>query len=131
MDQAKRQFTTVDEYILAFPEPVRTKLQELRLLIKDAVPEAEETIKYGMPTFTLHGNLVYFAAWKKHIGLYPITAAMEATLDELAAWKTSGKGTIQFPLDQPLPLPLIRSIVALRVRENLENDERRRQHGPR
>ncbi len=131
MDRVKRQFTTVDEYILAFPEPVQTKLQELRRLIKDAAPEAEETIKYGMPTFALHGNLVYFAAWKKHIGLYPITAAMEASLSELANWKTSGKGTIQFPLDQPLPLPLIRSIVALRVRENLENDERRRQHGPR
>ncbi len=131
MDHAKRQFTTVDDYILAFPEPVQTKLQELRRLIKDAAPEAEETIKYGMPTFTLHGNLVYFAAWKKHIGLYPITAAMEASLDELADWKTSGKGTIQFPLDQPLPGALIRSIVAFRVRENLANDERRRQHGPR
>lgn len=131
MDHTKRQFTTVDDYILAFPEPVQTKLQELRRLIKDAAPEAEETIKYGMPTFTLHGNLVYFAAWKKHIGLYPITAAMEASLDELADWKTSGKGTIQFPLDQPLPGALIRSIVAFRVRENLENDERRRQHGPR
>ena len=92
---------------------------------------AEETIKYGMPTFTLHGTLVYFAAWKKHIGLYPIMPAMEASLDELAAWKTSGKGTIQFPLDQPLPEALIRSIGALRVRENLENDERRRQHRPR
>ena len=73
--------------------------------------KAQETIKYGMPTFVFHGNLVYFGAWKHHIGFYPITRAMEESIEELAAYKTSGKGTIQFPFSQPLPLPHIRTIV--------------------
>ncbi len=120
MDTAKGQFKTIDEYINAFPKEVRTVLQTLRQTIKEEAPDAEETIKYGMPTFTLHGNLVYFGAWKKHIGFYPITAAMEASIQELSAYKTSGKGTIQFPLNQPLPLPLIRKIVQFRVKEQLE-----------
>jgi uncharacterized protein YdhG (YjbR/CyaY superfamily) len=77
-----------------------------------------------MPTFVLHGNLVYFAAWKRHISLYPITAEMEASLQELTDYTTSGKGTVQFPYDRPLPLPLIRTIVACRVRENRANKEK-------
>jgi len=119
MDTSKGQFKTIDEYINSFPTDVRDKLQTLRQAIKEEAPEAEETIKYGMPTFTLHGNLVYFAAWKNHIGFYPITSAMEASIKELTAYKTSGKGTIQFPLKQPLPLPLIRKIVTFLVQENL------------
>ena len=121
MSPSKGQFTTIDEYIDMFPHEVREVLQRLRQAIKEVAPEAEETIKYSMPTFVFHGNLVYFAAWKKHIGLYPITSAMEASIQELAAYRTSGRGTIQFPLDQPLPLPLIRKIVAFRVQENLQN----------
>ena len=118
---ASQKFKTVDEYINSFPPDVRTVLQTLRQTIKEEAPEAEETIKYGMPTFTMQGNLVYFAAWKNHIGFYPITAAMEASIEELSAYKTSGKGTIQFPINQPLPLPLIRTIVGFRVKEHLES----------
>ena len=116
---AKNKFKTVDEYIASYPPAVQEVLQTLRQTIKQAAPDATETIKYGMPTFVFHGNLVYFGAWKKHIGFYPITAAMEESIEELANYKTSGKGTIQFPLNQPLPLPLIRTIVSFRVKEHL------------
>ena len=119
MATAKKQFKTVDEYIASFPEKVREVLQTLRRTIKEEVPEATETIKYGMPTFVFHGNLVYFAGWKKHIGFYPITQTMEDSIEELSAYKTSGKGTIQFPYNQPLPLPLIRKLVQFRVKEHL------------
>jgi len=121
MATSKAKFANVDEYIATFPESVQPILETLRRTIREEAPEATEAIKYGMPTFVFHGNLVYFAAWKKHIGFYPITSAMEEAIDELAAYKTSGKGTIQFPLNQPLPLPLIRTLVQFRVRENLEN----------
>ncbi|MCC7446682.1 MAG: DUF1801 domain-containing protein [Anaerolineae bacterium] len=120
MDSVKNQFTTIDEYINAFPEDVRATLQTLRQTIREEVPNARETIKYGMPTFTLNGNLVYFGAWKKHIGLYPVSTAMEASIQELATYKTSGKGTVQFPLNQPLPLSLIRKIVQFRVKEHTD-----------
>jgi uncharacterized protein YdhG (YjbR/CyaY superfamily) len=124
MTTSKGQFKTIDQYIDLFPQEVRDILQRLRQAIKEAAPEAEEAIKYRMPTFVFHGNLVYFAAWKKHIGFYPITSAMEASIQELSAYSTSGRGTVKFPLDQPLPLPLIRKIVAFRVKENLENKEK-------
>ncbi|MBC7811817.1 MAG: DUF1801 domain-containing protein [Burkholderiales bacterium] len=119
MPSAKEKFKTIDEYINSFPEAVRERLQTLRKLVKEEVPDAQEAIKYGMPTFVFHGNLVLFAGWKKHIALYPVTTEMEASIEELASYKTSGKGTIQFPMNQPLPLPLIRKIVAFRVREHL------------
>ena len=121
MTSDNNQFTTIDGYTACFPADVQAKLQLLRQTIQGVAFEATEAIKYQMPTFVLYGNLVYFAAWKKHISLYPITAAMEAALPELAQYKTSGKGTIQFPLQQPLPVPLIREIVAFRVRENVAN----------
>jgi uncharacterized protein YdhG (YjbR/CyaY superfamily) len=124
MRPAKNHFTTIDEYIQSFPPPVQERLHQLRQTIKAVVPDAEEAIKYQMPTFVLHGNLVYFAAWKRHMSLYPITAEMEASLPELADYTTSGKGTVQFPYDRPLPLPLIRTIVAYRVRENHANKEK-------
>jgi uncharacterized protein YdhG (YjbR/CyaY superfamily) len=123
MTTSKRQFQTIDDYIASFPQEVQEKLHLLRQTIKAVAPEAKEAIKYGMPTFVFHGNLVYFAAWKKHIGFYPITSEMEATIPELSAYSTSGRGTIQFPLDQPLPVPLIQKIVASRVKENLENKD--------
>jgi uncharacterized protein YdhG (YjbR/CyaY superfamily) len=115
------KFKTIDEYINSYPPDVQSILQTLRQTIREEAPDAQETIKYGMPTFTFHGNLVYFGAWKHHIGLYPITGSMEAAIDELSAYKTSGKGTIQFPINQPLPLPLIRTIVQFRVKEHLES----------
>jgi uncharacterized protein YdhG (YjbR/CyaY superfamily) len=110
--------------IASFPQAVREQLYLLRQTIKEVAPEAEEAIKYRMPTFVFHGNLVYFAAWKKHIGFYPITSAMEESIPELSEYPTSGRGTIQFPLDQPLPVSLIQKIVASRVKENLENKDK-------
>ena len=127
MSASKNQFKTFDEYIQSFPQAMQERLQELRQTIKEVAPAAQEAIKYQMPTFVLHGNLVYFAAWKRYISLYPITAEMEATLEELTQYHRSGKGTIRFQLDRPLPLPLIRKIVAIRVQENLANKEKSRQ----
>lgn len=114
----KTTFSTVDEYIAAFPADVQEKLQAIRRIIREEAPHSKEAIKYGMPTFTLKGNLVYFAAWKQHISLYPLTEAMEAAFDEIAKYNTSGKGTIQFPLNQPLPEAFIRKLVAFRVKEH-------------
>jgi uncharacterized protein YdhG (YjbR/CyaY superfamily) len=114
---AKRRFTTMDEYIDTFPEHVRDRLQTVRRTIKEVAPDANETISYQIPTFKLNGmNLIYFSAAKNHIALYPRTAEMEAAIAELSPYK-SGKGTIQLPLNQPLPLPLIRQIVAFRLKE--------------
>ncbi len=115
------KFKTIDDYIASYPPDVQAILQTLRKAIMEEAPQAQETIKYGMPTFVLHGNLVYFGAWKHHIGFYPITGAMEESIEELSAYKTSGKGTIQFPFSQPLPLPLIRTLVQFRIKEHLES----------
>jgi uncharacterized protein YdhG (YjbR/CyaY superfamily) len=125
MEASTRQFKTIDEYISMFPEDVRTILKKLRQTIRDAAPEAQETINYQMPTFTLNGNLVHFAAFKNHIGFYPTPTGMEAFKDELSAYK-GAKGSVQFPIDQPLPLPLIRRIVEYRVKENLERIPRKK-----
>ena len=120
-----RQFKTMDEYISTFPEDVQRILNELRQTIREVAPEAEETINYQIPTFTLHGNLVHFAALKNHIGFYPTPSGMEAFKKELSAYK-GAKGSVQFPIDQPLPLPLIRRIVEYRVKENLERKEKKK-----
>ena len=120
MATSKEKFKTIDEYINSFAIEVRGTLQTLRATIHEEVPEVQEVIRYDMPTFTLNGTyLVYFAAWKKHISLYPYTTAMEESFPETATYRTSGKGTIQFPLNQPLPLELIRKIIEFRVKENL------------
>lgn len=111
--------TTIDEYIAGFPPDVQSMLGQIRKTIREAAPEAEETIKYQMPTFMLKGNLVYFAAFEKHIGFYPIPSGIEAFKAELAAYE-QGKGSVRFPLDQPMPLDLISRIVKWRVQENLE-----------
>ncbi len=108
----------IDTYIKQFPAPVKEKLTTLRKLIHTLAPKAEEAIKYGMPTFVLHGNLIHFAAFKKHMGLYPAPSAIRAFKKELASYTTS-KGAIQFPLDKPLPLALIKKIVKFRVKENI------------
>src|SRR6476646_1033205 len=122
MDEKSKGFATVEEYIASFPEATQVKLRELRAVIKAAAPEAEEKISYGMPTFFLKGNLVYYAAWKKHIGFYAIPSANAAFKDELAAYMVS-KGAVQFPLDQPLPVDLISRMVKFRVAENLATAE--------
>lgn len=118
-------FKTIDEYINMFPEDVQRILHELRRTIKEAAPEAEETINYQMPTFTLNGNLVHFAAFKNHIGFYPTPSGIEAFEKELSRYK-GAKGSVQFPIDEPLPLALIRRIVEYRVTENLERKQKKK-----
>jgi uncharacterized protein YdhG (YjbR/CyaY superfamily) len=107
---------TIDEYLVGFPEPVQARLADIRATIRNTVPEAEEAIKYGMPTFVLHGNLIHFGAYKKHIGLYPAPRTEEQFRDELAAYPGE-KGTARFPHDRPLPLDLIARIVRFRAEE--------------
>lgn len=109
--------TTIDEYIAGFPPEVQKILQKIRLTIRKVAPGAEETIGYQMPTFKLNGNLVHFAAFKNHIGFYPVPTGIEKFKKELAAYE-QGKGSVQFPLDQPIPYDLISRIVKFRVKEN-------------
>lgn len=116
--------TSIDEYIAAFPAEVRTVLQELRNTIKAEAPEAQETISYQIPTFTFHGNLVHFAAFKHHLGFYPTPSGIEHFKNELSRYE-SARGSVKFPLDQPLPLDLIRKMVRFRVQENRERAEAR------
>jgi uncharacterized protein YdhG (YjbR/CyaY superfamily) len=111
------EYTTIDEYIAMFPKDVQARLQEVRRAIHESAPEAKERISYKMPAFTLDGNLVYFSAFKSHIGFYPIPSGIEAFKEELSKYK-QGKGSVQFPLDQPMPLDLIRRIVLFRAEEN-------------
>jgi uncharacterized protein YdhG (YjbR/CyaY superfamily) len=106
----------IDEYIAGFPKDIQKKLQEIRSTIRKAAPKAEEAIKYAIPTFTQNGNLVHFAAYKSHIGFYPAPRGIEAFKDEVAGYE-GGKGTLKFPLDEPLPLGLISKIVKFRVKE--------------
>lgn len=119
MESEKKTYASIDEYMKDFPPEIQKKLEELRALIKSIAPEAKEKISYQMPAFTLNGNLVYFAAFKKHIGFYPAPSGTEAFKEELKAYKSS-KGAVQFPLDKPLPLELIGRIVKYRVEENLK-----------
>ena len=108
---------TIDEYIADYPKDVQKLLEQVRTTIKKAVPKAEEKINYGIPTFTLNGNLVHFGAYKNHIGFYATPTGHEAFKKELSVYK-QGKGSVQFPTDQPLPLDLISKIVKFRVIEN-------------
>lgn len=111
----------IDEYIGRFPAEIKIKLQEIRQTIRKAAPEATEKISYQMPTFFYHGNLVHFAAFKNHIGFYPIPTTIKAFKDELTSFKHS-KGGIQFPLDKPLPLTLITKMVKFRLKENTDRE---------
>jgi uncharacterized protein YdhG (YjbR/CyaY superfamily) len=110
---------TIDEYIAGFPPDVQETLQEIRQTIREAAPDAEETIKYRIPTFTLKGNLVHFGAYKKHIGFYPTPSATEKFKEQLSAYEVS-KGAVRFPLGEPVPFDLITEMVRFRVQENLE-----------
>ncbi len=112
--------TTIDAYIAGFPPEVQKILKEIRGTIQKAAPQAEEAMKYAIPTFVFHGNLVHFAAFKHHIGFYPSPSGLEKFKQEISVYKNS-KGAVQFPLDQPVPFDLIRRIVEFRVRENLKN----------
>ena len=114
----RKQFQTIDEYIKAFPKDVQNILEKMRETIRKAAPEAVEAISYQMPTFKLNGkNLVFFAAFKNHMGFYPIPSGIEAFKEELSPYK-QGKGSIQFPLDKPIPYELVEKIVKYRVKEN-------------
>jgi uncharacterized protein YdhG (YjbR/CyaY superfamily) len=112
----------MDEYIAGFPSDVQAILEKIRMTIRKAAPAAEETIKYQIPTFTLKGNLVHFAAYKTHIGFYPAPTGIEKFKKELSIYG-SGKGTLRFPLDKPVPFDLITKIVKFRVRETLKRAE--------
>ena len=119
MNPETSPLTTIDAYIASFPAEIQAILQQIRATIHAAAPEAQETISYQMPTFTLHGNLVHFAAFKEHIGFYPTPSGTEHFQAALAPYK-GGKGSVRFPLDQPIPYDLITEITRFRVAENLE-----------
>ena len=118
----------MDEYIAGFPKDIQEILEKIRMTISNAAPVAQETIKYQMPTFTLEGNLVYFAAFKKHIGFYPPTLIKDR-MDELSAY-AGPKGSLLFPLDKPIPFDLISEIVSVRVRENLARAQAKKKKVP-
>lgn len=119
MKTEKTGITSIDEYIATFPKETQKILKEIRATIKAAAPEAEEKISYQMPTFFLKGNLVHFAAFKNHIGFYPTPSGIEAFKDELSVYE-GAKGSVQFPIEKPMPLKLITKIVKYRVAENLK-----------
>ena len=121
----KALINDIDTYISGFPEEVQTILEEIRATIRQAAPDAAETIKYAMPTFVLNGNLVHFAAFKNHIGFYPVPSGIEAFKKELSVYK-GAKGSVQFPLDKPMPLELVSRIVKFRVNENLQKIKTRK-----
>ena len=116
--------TTIDEYISSSPEPTQLLLKQIRMAISKAVPEAGEKMSYQMPTFTLAGNIVHFAAYKHHIGFYPGAGAIIEFNKELSAYVLS-KGTVRFALDKPLPLDLIASIAQYRAKENLKKEKQK------
>ncbi|MEK3943275.1 MULTISPECIES: DUF1801 domain-containing protein [unclassified Paenibacillus] len=122
MDESKITYESINAYISGFSLEVQEILNTLRKVIKEAAPEAEEKISYQMPTFALHGNLVHFAAYPKHIGFYPTPSGINAFKDELSGYK-GAKGSVQFPIDKPMPYELISKIVTFRVAENLKKVE--------
>ncbi|MFZ3058640.1 MAG: DUF1801 domain-containing protein [Candidatus Methanoperedens sp.] len=117
MATPEKQYKTIDEYIAMFPKNIQDILEKLRQVIKESAPEAEETINYGIPTFKLKGNLVHFAAFKNHIGFYPTPSAIVAFKKELSPYKQA-KGSVQFPIDKPIPFDIVKKIVKFRIKEN-------------
>lgn len=116
--------TTIDEYIAAFPAETQKILQRLREDLQKMVPEAKQKINYAIPTFTLNGNLIHFAGYKNHIGLYPGSKAIKVLAEDLKGYETS-KGTVQFPIDKPLPMDLIKKIVTFCVAQNLAKPKKK------
>ena len=114
----KTNYQSIDEYIGTFPDDIQSHLESMRQIIKSVIPGAIETISYQIPTFKINNkNIVHFSAYKKHIGLYPGPSAIEHFKEELSQYKWS-KGTVQFPLDNPIPSELVKKIVIFRAREN-------------
>lgn len=118
MAMNKKTPKNIDDYIERFPKEVQRRLEKMRLAIKKAAPSAKETIGYGIPLFTLEGDLVWFAGFKNHIGFYPRASAITAFKKELSGYK-GAKGSVQFPFDEALPLALVSRMVKFRVKENL------------
>jgi len=121
----KPRTETIDDYIYSFPEDIQVILSKIRQIIHKSAPDAVEAMSYQMPTLRLNGNLVHFAAFKNHIGFYPTPSGTAAFQKELSPYK-SGKGSIQFPLDKPIPYDLIEKIVLFRVKENRQKKKNRR-----
>jgi uncharacterized protein YdhG (YjbR/CyaY superfamily) len=117
MEEKKQGTRTIDEYIQGFPKQVRERLESIRRLVRTLAPEAQEKISYQMPTFYLDGNLIHFAAFKNHIGMYPTPNGISAFQKELSRYK-SGRGSVQFPMDEALPVELIKKIVRYRLEQN-------------
>lgn len=118
MVDGKIRYSDIDHYILSFPEDIASRLSAIRQCVREQAPAAEEVISYNMPAFKQGRILVYFAAFKDHIGFYALPSGNKAFQKELSAYKT-GKGSIRFPLDEPLPIPLIAKIVNFRLKEIL------------
>ncbi|HKP35576.1 MAG TPA: DUF1801 domain-containing protein [Pyrinomonadaceae bacterium] len=118
LKEKQKTVETIDEYIAEFPKEIQTILTKIRLTVRKAAPQAAEAIKYGIPTYVLNGNLLHFAAYKNHIGLYPTSKAIVKFKKELSPY-AGAKGTVRFPLDKPIPLGLISKIVKSRVKDNL------------
>ncbi len=116
----KNNLSTIKDYIAVFPPETQVILKKIRNLIASAAPKAEEAIKYGIPTFVWQGNLIHFAAYKSHLGLYPTPAVIASFQEELRPYKTS-KGAIQFPLSEPIPWPLIKKIILCRIQQVKKN----------
>jgi uncharacterized protein YdhG (YjbR/CyaY superfamily) len=119
MTPPRIKFDNIDDYIASFPHETQLILEKLRLTIRKAAPDAKETINYGIPTFTLKGNLVHFAAFKNHVGFYPTPSGIEAFKKELSVYE-GAKGSVKFPISELLPFDLVRKIVEFRVKEGLE-----------
>jgi uncharacterized protein YdhG (YjbR/CyaY superfamily) len=115
----KRKYKSIDEYICSFPEHIKKKLEQIRTIIKEQAPQAQEKISYQIPTFFLNGNLVHFAGYASHIGFYPTAGAIEKFKADLSKYKTS-KGAVQFPITEPLPIRIIKKIVKFRVEQNMK-----------
>jgi uncharacterized protein YdhG (YjbR/CyaY superfamily) len=121
MEDNKASYESIDAYIMTFPPETQEILRKLREVIHESAPEATEKISYQMPTFALYGNLVHFAAYKNHIGFYPAPRAIDEFKQELSAYK-GAKGSVQFPIDKPLPYELISRMVKYRVAENIQKE---------
>ena len=119
--ERKERFETIDGYIKTFPADIQSILEKMRHTIRKAAPEAVEAISYQIPTFKLNGNLVHFAAFKKHIGFYPTSSGIKAFKKELSPYK-GAKGSVQFPIDKPIPYNLVKKIVRFRVKETLKKN---------
>jgi uncharacterized protein YdhG (YjbR/CyaY superfamily) len=122
MTSSRPRFKTIDEYIFAFPKNIQKILEKMRHAIRESAPQAEEAISYGIPTFKLNGNLVHFAAFTNHISFFPTSSGISAFKRELSQYELS-KGTVRFPIDQPIPLGLVKKIVRYRVKENMARKE--------